>query len=209
MKNQELNVRGYAQMLEDGLEEVFSSDAYRRFLLFVSNNPNYSYGNVLLILQQCPTATRTKGFRGWLKEGRCVRAGEKGIRINAYFDKKSEDEKKKYPSSKIKNLFEEEENQFRRISVFDIAQTEPLEGAIEAHPPAAHTEVLEDGHILEPEQLEGSVPGYSHIVHILREISVLPIYFRGRVHSEGSCDGNSITIRSDMSQLHTLRTNGN
>ena len=206
MKNQELNVRGYAQMLEDGLEEVFSSDAYRRLLLFVSNNPNYSYGNVLLILQQCPTATRTKGFRGWLKEGRCVRAGEKGIRINAYFDKKSEDEKKKYPSSKIKNLFEEEENQFRRISVFDIAQTEPLEGAIEAHPPAAHTEVLEDGHILEPEQLEGSVPGYSHIVHILREISVLPIYFRGGVHSEGSCDGNSITIRSDMSQLHTLRT---
>lgn len=39
MKDQEQNVRGYAQMLEDGLKEVFSTEAYRHFLVFISNKP--------------------------------------------------------------------------------------------------------------------------------------------------------------------------
>ncbi|MBA3718567.1 MAG: hypothetical protein H0W87_10125, partial [Actinobacteria bacterium] len=40
-------------------------------------------GNTLLIAVQCPHATHIAGFRRWLELGRCVRKGEKGIRILA------------------------------------------------------------------------------------------------------------------------------
>lgn len=82
MADQENEIRTYAQMLQDGLDEVVVGEPFRRFLRFLANNPNYSHRNVLPILQQKPEATRTKGFKGWLKEGRCVREGQRGIRIN-------------------------------------------------------------------------------------------------------------------------------
>ncbi|MFL5911769.1 MAG: ArdC family protein [Gaiellaceae bacterium] len=37
----------------------------------------------MLIAMQRPDATRVAGFRAWLKLNRCVRKGEKGIRIFA------------------------------------------------------------------------------------------------------------------------------
>lgn len=204
MKDQEQNVRGYAQMLEDGLKEVFSTEAYRHFLVFISNNPNYSYRNALLILQQCPGATKIRGFKGWLKVGRCVRAGEEGIRINAYFDKEPKEEPQHFPIPQDKHQSEPEENRYRRISVFDISQTSPLEGQAEFPEPEEPATAVSD--LFEPKQLEGNVPHYTHLIQVLRAISPLPIYFRGGVHAEGSCDANCITVRSDMSQLHTLRT---
>jgi hypothetical protein len=41
----------------------------------------YSLGNVLLIQAQRPGATHVAGFSAWLRLGRCVRKGEKGITI--------------------------------------------------------------------------------------------------------------------------------
>lgn len=205
MKDQEQSVRKYAQMLEDGLKEVFSAEAYRHFLVFISNNPNYSYRNALLILQQCPGATKIRGFKGWLKAGRCVRAGEKGIRINAYFDREPQEEPQNPLRRKENHLPEQEENRYRRISVFDISQTNPLEGQEEA-PVVAKPVSAVNGSLFEPKPLEGSVPNYTHLIQVLCEISPLPIYFRSGVHAEGSCDGRCITVRSGMGQLHTLRT---
>ena len=43
MQDQEQDVKTYAQMLREGLDEVFSGEPYRRFLRFVANNPTYSY----------------------------------------------------------------------------------------------------------------------------------------------------------------------
>ncbi len=57
---------------EEGLDEVFSSEPYRRFLRFVANNPTYSYRNALLILHQKPNATKVMGFKAWLRQDRCV-----------------------------------------------------------------------------------------------------------------------------------------
>jgi hypothetical protein len=44
---------------------------------------NYSFGNVLEIARQMPTATRVAGFWTWKNLGRSVNAGAKGIRILA------------------------------------------------------------------------------------------------------------------------------
>ena len=119
MADQENEIRTYAQMLQDGLDEVVANEPFRRFLRFLANNPNYSHRNVLLILQQKPEATRTKGFKGWLKEGRCVREGQRGIRINANFQRNDEEDLLPPDHQKQK----EEKRTFRRISVFDISQT--------------------------------------------------------------------------------------
>lgn len=43
----------------------------------------YSMNNQLLIALQKPDATRVAGFGAWLKLGRCVRKGEKAIKIFA------------------------------------------------------------------------------------------------------------------------------
>ncbi|HEY2496526.1 MAG TPA: ArdC-like ssDNA-binding domain-containing protein [Candidatus Angelobacter sp.] len=41
----------------------------------------YSFGNVLLISTQRPTATQVAGWRGWNELGRRIKQGEKGILI--------------------------------------------------------------------------------------------------------------------------------
>jgi hypothetical protein len=114
-------------MLEEGLDEVFSAEYYQRFLSFVAGNPNYSYRNVILILQQCPHATMTKGLRAWNKVFRKVRAGETGLRINACFDK-NEDEKDQPPVAPSQRK-QKRESAFRRVSVFDYSQTVAADGS--------------------------------------------------------------------------------
>ena len=49
MADQENEIRTYAQMLQDGLDEVVAGEPFRRFLRFLANNPNYFLWNVLLI----------------------------------------------------------------------------------------------------------------------------------------------------------------
>jgi hypothetical protein len=44
---------------------------------------NYSFGNILAIARQRPTATRVAGFGTWKEMGRFVKKGEKGIQILA------------------------------------------------------------------------------------------------------------------------------
>ena len=44
---------------------------------------NYSFGNILRIARQRPTATRIAGMYAWNQLGRRVKKGEKGIRILA------------------------------------------------------------------------------------------------------------------------------
>src|SRR3954449_8723947 len=69
--------------LTAGIAELVSSDAWRSWLTVQSRFHRYSFGNCLLILRQCPDATRVAGFHAWRKLGRAVRRGEKGIWILA------------------------------------------------------------------------------------------------------------------------------
>jgi len=59
------------------------SDALTNYLTAMSRFHNYSFGNVLEIARQMPTATRVAGFWTWKNMGRSVNAGAKGIRILA------------------------------------------------------------------------------------------------------------------------------
>ena len=56
-------------------------ETFDQYLRFVSQFHHYSYNNVCSVLAHRPTASRIAGFRAWLKVGRHVKKGEKGIPI--------------------------------------------------------------------------------------------------------------------------------
>lgn len=57
------------------------SAALTRYLTAMTKFRTYSFLNMLLILRQCPNASRVAGYRTWQSLGRQVRQGEKGIII--------------------------------------------------------------------------------------------------------------------------------
>ena len=72
------NIKLLIEQLEAG-----NSEALTNYLTAMSRFHQYSFGNVLEIARQMPTATRVAGFWTWKNMGRSVKAGQKGIRILA------------------------------------------------------------------------------------------------------------------------------
>src|SRR4051812_19568868 len=112
-------VRASLLQLEQAVEGIQDSDTFRAYLAAQAKFHHYSWGNTLLILCQCPEATRVAGYRTWQSLDRQVKKGEKAIRIiaPAYYKKKQRDEQ----------TGEEVEKQvpfFRSASVFDYSQTD-------------------------------------------------------------------------------------
>src|ERR1700728_1327766 len=98
------------------------SDALTNYLTAMSRFHNYSFGNVLEIARQMPTATRVAGFWTWKNLGRSVNAGAKGIRILAPIvgvkRKKDEEAQKDITKQNTRTLLG-----FRNQYVFDVSQT--------------------------------------------------------------------------------------
>jgi hypothetical protein len=66
------------QQLEAGKSETLTA-----YLNAMARFHSYSFGNILQIARQRPTATRVAGIRTWNQMGRFVKKGEKGIQILA------------------------------------------------------------------------------------------------------------------------------
>ena len=98
------------------------SEALTDYLTAMSRFHNYSFGNVLEIARQMPTATRVAGFWTWKNMGRSVNAGAKGIRILApivgVVRKPKEEADKDITKQNTRALLG-----FRNAYVFDISQT--------------------------------------------------------------------------------------
>src|SRR5271165_3440512 len=73
------------ERLQRAARALLSSDGWRRWVRVRATNglSRYSFGNQLLIALQCPDATYVAGFRAFLELNRCVRKGERAIRILA------------------------------------------------------------------------------------------------------------------------------
>jgi len=74
-------LRDSLDRLEQAVSAIHDSDTFRRYLDSQARFHRYSWGNVLLIVSQYPSATRVAGFATWKSLGRSVRTGERGIRI--------------------------------------------------------------------------------------------------------------------------------
>jgi hypothetical protein len=115
------NIKLLIEQLEAG-----KSDALTNYLTAMSRFHNYSFGNVLEIARQMPTATRVAGFWTWKNMGRSVNAGAKGIRILAPIvgvkRKKDEEAEKDITKQNTRVLLG-----FRNAYVFDVSQTNGLD----------------------------------------------------------------------------------
>jgi hypothetical protein len=97
------------------------SETLNDYLAAMARFRNYSFGNILAIARQKPTATRVAGFRAWKELGRFVKRGEKGIQILApmtgYRRKEATEQE---PEEKPRPVL----IGFRIVHVWDVSQTE-------------------------------------------------------------------------------------
>jgi len=115
------NVQSLIKQLEAG-----HSDALTAYLNAMSRFHSYSFGNVLEIARQRPTATRVAGMYAWNQLGRRVKRGEKGIRILAPIigiKRKPDAEAEKDITKQNTRVLVG----FRNAYVFDVEQTEGVE----------------------------------------------------------------------------------
>ena len=109
------------QQLEAGKSETLTA-----YLAAMARFHSYSFGNILSIARQRPSATKVAGFYAWKELGRFVKRGEKGIQILAPMvghrrrkddaDQSSRQDDNAKPQPVLIG--------FRDVYVFDVAQTE-------------------------------------------------------------------------------------
>lgn len=119
----------HATLLEQ-IEALTNNESWKRFLEFTASFHSYSLPNLMLILGQNPDATQVAGFRQWQARGRQVRAGERAIKIRGYSTKKITTE-----DPDTGDDIETKQPRFPILSVFDIAQTDPIDGAEQVEAP--------------------------------------------------------------------------
>jgi len=115
------NIKLLIEQLDAGYSEALTN-----YLTAMSRFHNYSFGNVLEIARQMPTATRVAGFWTWKNLGRSVNAGAKGIRILAPIV----GVRRKRETEAEKDITRQNERMllgFRNAYVFDISQTNGVE----------------------------------------------------------------------------------
>jgi len=116
----------HATIIEQ-VQHLADSGQWRAFLDFARSFHTYSLNNLLLILAQNPDATMVAGFRQWRTKGRQVRKGEKAIKIIGYQERRpsnTENEAETVDEGRARVV-----RYFPTLSVFDIAQTDAIEGA--------------------------------------------------------------------------------
>ena len=187
--------------IEQGIQELFESEKYMRYLSVMSRFHRYSVNNTMLIYMQKPDATLVAGYNKWKNQfERHVKRGEHGITIIAPtpFKKKIE-EQKLDPDTKApildaegKAVMEEREVEipmFRPVKVFDVSQTDgkPL-------PELASS-------------LSGSVQNYEIFMEALRRSAPVPLSVEpmaANMDGYFSPDQQRIAIREGMSEVQTV-----
>ena len=105
------------QQLEAGKSETLTA-----YLGAMARFHSYSFGNILQIARQRPTATRVAGIRAWNELGRFVKKGEKGFQILAPIigHRRKRDTAEQEQDTKPAPML----IGFRAVYVFDLSQTE-------------------------------------------------------------------------------------
>ena len=108
-----------AASLEQGQTDVLET-----YLGALARFHHYSFGNMMMIVDQFPEASKVAGFHTWRKLGRCVKKGESGIAILAPMIGRNKDEEKSDHSVEPARSSEKPVFGFKAVHVFDISQTE-------------------------------------------------------------------------------------
>jgi antirestriction protein ArdC len=102
--------------------EAGKSETLTAYLAAMARFHSYSFGNILAIARQSPTASRVAGFSTWKELGRFVKRGEKGIQILAPIvgHRRTKNDQEQQTDEKPRPVL----IGFRAVYVFDVAQTE-------------------------------------------------------------------------------------
>lgn len=179
--------------------ELHTAGGWTAYLDYMRSFHRYSVRNVMLIAAQRPNATAVAGFEAWKEKGRQVRKGEKAIRILGYATRKvtetdpttGEDTEKKVPYFPI-------------LSVFDISQTDPIEGH-----PLAEAAAAPDVPRLTGDDTTGI---YARLVHFLEARGWTVVRGETAQHeidgttSWGSNGSRTVTVRTDFDDAHAVHT---
>ncbi len=182
------------ERLQRAAEELLSSEGWARWVRVRAMFHSYSAGNCMLIAVQCHerriVPERVAGFRAWLKLGRCVRKGEAGLRILAPVSVKERDEGGEETGER--RVF------FQTAFVFELSQTEPLDGVepVALEPPSEPLTGDSHAHLLAPLQVFAESLGYA--------VSFEPI----EGSAGGWCDPKNkrIVVDADVPANAQLRT---
>jgi hypothetical protein len=106
---------------------LLSSEGWERWVKVRARNglTRYSLRNQLLIAHQFPDATYVAAFRAFLTLNRCVRKGERSIRISAPVPVRRSKGHALAAGEQDDNDTEQH-TAFRAVAVFDVSQTDPL-----------------------------------------------------------------------------------
>ena len=196
-------VKALTEQLETGVKAVFESEKYKAYLNAMSKLHHYSFGNVMLILMQCPEASMVAGYTTWKKQfGRTVKKGEHGIMILAPVMGSrliKQDRLNPDTHQPIVGPDGEPEKEpvfvpyrsFRVAYVFDVSQTEGRE-----------LPSLEVG------ELSGEVEHFARIFAAAEALSPVPVEYRPAQKSKGCYSHweQKIYLNQGMSQVQTLKT---
>ena len=160
-----------------------------RYLDMLSRFHRYSFGNLMLIAMQRPTATLVAGFHRWKQLGRWVKKGEAGIGILAPLVTRRTD-----ASDERAALSDTEPHDrklikgFRMVYVFDVSQTEGAElpsiGTIEGDP---------------GERI-------ARLEQMIRTAGIELVYTNDLGGAQGVSEGGRIQILSSLSPAETFAT---
>ncbi len=173
------------KLLEQGIKSLVNSETYKQYLKIMSRFHSYSFGNCILIMLQCPTATRVAGYRAWQQKfQRQVRKNSHAIRIISpcFCEKELPD------GTTVTQTY------FKATSVFDIEQTDSLDG--EEFPEVCH-------------QLTGTVDDYDRLIAALTEISPVPVSFEEYKQSSNgyfSLQEKKIVVKASLDQKQKVKT---
>jgi hypothetical protein len=150
--------------LERAARALLSSEGWQRWVQVRSTNglSRYSFGNQLLIAMQRPDATYVAGFRAFLELNRCVRKGERAIRILAPM--RLRDRNQAAPNGE-RSVDDEQTKRtvFRAVSVFDVSQTDALPDTepVPLESPSQPIEGDTHAHLLAPLERLAAELGYT------------------------------------------------
>lgn len=116
----EQTMQNLTERLAAAVAAIQDSEAFKAYLRTQAQFHRYSFRNTLLILSQCPYATRVAGYETWRTLGRQVRKGETGIRIYAPVQYKV----RNGDSGEGSEGDEQTRTGFRAVAVFDVSQTD-------------------------------------------------------------------------------------
>ena len=119
-KASELNagIRQTIEQLANETDAATKSELFRNYLKTSAAFWDYSWHNQMLIWRQRPDASYVGGFNTWLKCGRYVRRGEKGIAILAPMFLKDKRRNADGGEDETQRIW------FKVVYVFDISQTD-------------------------------------------------------------------------------------